>query len=181
MPLISNGEIVDNTFIAIEDNAPLPLNGTIVSLNRFNAERAALLARNSPLGVRLKSSESPQQLDDDVHRLAVIALEFPAFRDGRPFSWARMLRTRMNYRGEIRAAGHFLYDQIAFLTRVGVNAFDLPENFSIHQFNHALAEISRVYQPSADGRITIPKLRHIGQRWENGHGGRSEQASRFSA
>lgn len=181
MPLIRNGEIVEDTFIAIEDDAPLPLNGTIVSLNRFRADRETLLARNSPLGVRLKSSESPEEVGDDAYRLAVIALEFPAFRDGRPFSWARMLRMRMNYTGEIRATGHFLYDQLAFLTRVGVNAFDLPENFSIHQFNRALREVSRVYQPSADGRITIPELRHIGQRWEDSHGGRSEQASRVSA
>ena len=30
------------------------------------------------------------------------------FRDGRAFSWARMLRTRLGYRGEIRATGDFL-------------------------------------------------------------------------
>src|SRR5689334_12494437 len=153
MPLIRDGEMVDDTFINVGDDVPLPLNGTIVSLNRFRADRETLLARNSPLGVRLKSSESPEEVGKDVHRLAVVVLEFPAFRDGRPFSWARMLRTRMNYTSEIRATGHFLYDQLAFLPRVGVNAFDLPEGFSMHQFNRALREISRVYQPSADGRI----------------------------
>ena len=51
-----------------------------------------------------------------MHRLSVIVLEFPKFRDGRGFSWARMLRTRLGFTGEIRATGHFLYDQLAFMT-----------------------------------------------------------------
>src|SRR3954471_20794615 len=111
MPLIKNGKVVEDTYAAVADDAPLPLNGTIVSLNRFIAERETLLSRNSPLGVRLKSAESPEALGEDVHHLALVVLEFPAFRDGRPFSWARTLRTRMNYTGEVRAVGHVLYDQ----------------------------------------------------------------------
>jgi len=160
MPLIKNGEIVEDSFTTVADDAPLPLNGTIVSMSRFKAERDTLMARNSPLGVCLKSSESPEALGEDVHRLALVVLEFPGFRDGRPFSWARILRTRMNYIGEIRATGHFLYDQVAFLRRVGVDAFDLPQSISIAQFNRALREISYVYQPAPDGRHSIAVLRH---------------------
>lgn len=160
MPLIKHRQFVDDAFVSVADNEAMPLDGAIVSLNRFRAERQMLIARNLPLGVRLTSSESPDALRSDVHGLCVIALEFPLFRDGRPFSWARILRTRMGYTGEIRATGHFLYDQIAFLTRVGVDAFEVPKEFSIAQFNRALGEVSQVYQPSADRRITIPKLRH---------------------
>ncbi len=159
MPLIKNGEWAEDHFISVADDAPMPLNGTIVSLPRFQAQRATLLARNSPLGVRLKSAESPEGLGEDVHRLAVIVLEFPVLRDGRAFSWARLLRTRMNYRGEIRAAGAFLYDQIAFALRVGFDAFEVPERFTLAQFNRARSEMSYVYQPSADRRITIRELR----------------------
>ena len=159
MPLIKNGAFAEDHFTSIADDAPLPLNGTIVSLSRFRAERERLLARNVPLGVRLKSSESPEALGDDIHRLSVIVLEFPVFRDGRPFSWARMLRTRLNYTGEIRAAGHFLYDQIAFLTRVGFDSFEVPEHVTSAQFARALHEMSHVYQPSADGRRVIRDLR----------------------
>ena len=161
MPLIKNGEVAEDTYISVVDDEPLPLNGTIVSLTRFKAERDTLLARNSPLGVRLKSSESPEALGEDVHRLALVVLEFPAFRDGRPFSWARILRTRMNYTGEVRAVGHFLYDQIAILARVGADAFDLPQGISVARFNRALREISYVYQPAADNRPIIAALRHL--------------------
>jgi uncharacterized protein (DUF934 family) len=159
MPLIKHGRFAEDHFASIADDAPLPVNGTIVSLPRFQNERDALVTRNAPLGVRLKSSESPAALGEDVHRLSVVVLEFPAFRDGRPFSWARMLRTRMNYAGEIRAAGHFLYDQIAFMTRVGFDAFEVPEGFTPAQFERALGEMSFVYQPAADGRRTIRDLR----------------------
>ena len=159
MPLIKNGQWAEDHFISVADDAPMPLNGTIVSLPRFQSERATLLARNSPLGVQLKSAESPEGLGDDVHRLAVIVLDFPVFRDGRAFSWARLLRTRMNYRGEIRAAGAFLYDQIAFALRVGFDAFEVPERFTLAQFNRARSEMTYVYQPSADRRTTIRELR----------------------
>ena len=90
MPLITGDAIVTDTFTTVADDAPLPESGgAIVSLARFQKERAALLARNAPIGVELKSSENPETLGDDVHRLSVVALEFPVFRDGRAFSWAR--------------------------------------------------------------------------------------------
>jgi uncharacterized protein (DUF934 family) len=161
VPLIKNGQWAEDHFISVADDAPTPLNGTIVSLPRFQSERTVLLARNSPLGVRLKSAESPEVLGEDVHRLSAIVLEFPAFRDGRAFSWARLLRTRMNYKGEIRAAGAFLYDQIAFAVRVGFDAFEVPESFTLAQFDRALSEMSYVYQPSADRRQTIRDLRAV--------------------
>jgi uncharacterized protein (DUF934 family) len=155
MPLIRNGAFADDTFVTVADDAPLPVNGTIVSLARLRGERETLVARNAALGVRLKSAESPEELGQDIHRLSVIVLEFPVFRDGRAFSWARMLRTRLGFTGEIRAAGHFLYDQIAFMKRSGFDAWEVPESFTLEQFSRALGEISHVYQPSADGRKNI--------------------------
>jgi uncharacterized protein (DUF934 family) len=159
MPLIKNGAFVAETYESVADDAPLPDGNAIVSLARFIAERDTLLARNAPLGVRLKSSESPEALGEDVHRLSLVVLEFPVFRDGRAFSWARMLRTRLKFAGEVRAAGHFLYDQIAYLHRTGFDAFDVPEGFALEQYTRALGEMTNVYQPSADGKKTIRDLR----------------------
>jgi uncharacterized protein (DUF934 family) len=159
MPLIRNGAFAEDTYVTVADGDPLPANGAIVSGARFTAERETLLARNAPLGVRLKSAESPETLGEDIHRLSVIVLEFPIFRDGRAFSWARMLRTRMGFTGEIRATGHFLYDQLAFMTRTGFDAFEVSESFTLGQFHRARTEITDVYQPSADRRKTIRHLR----------------------
>lgn len=157
--LIKDGRFAEDPFVTLGDDDPQPANGTIVSLARFEKERDALIARNAPLGVRLKSDELPERLGDDIDRLSVIVLEFPKFRDGRAFSWARMLRTRLGFKGEIRATGHFLYDQLAYLVRVGVDAFEVPEGFPLAEFDRAMGEITNVYQPSADGRPTIRQLR----------------------
>ena len=159
MPLIKNGTYAEDGFSVVADDAALPPGGAIVSLARFKKERETLLARNAPLGVRLKSDESPEALGEDVQRLSLVVLEFPKFRDGRAFSWARMLRTRLSYRGEIRAAGDFLIDQIAFMARVGIDAFEVPEKITLELFQRALHEMRFVYQPSADGQKTIRQLR----------------------
>jgi len=160
MPLITGDALIADSFTTVADEAPLPESGgAIVSLARFQKDRDALLARNAPIGVELKAAENPEALGDDLHRLSVVALDFPTFRDGRAFSWARLLRTRLGYTGQVRAVGKFIYDQINFQHRVGFDAWIVPEGFSLEQFRRALSEITNVYQPSTDGRRTIRQMR----------------------
>jgi uncharacterized protein (DUF934 family) len=157
--LIKSGAYAADAYAAVADDAALPEGAVLVSLARFQKERENLLERNTPIGVKLQSSENPEVLGDDVSRLSLIALDFPKFRDGRAFSWARMLRTRLGYAGEIRAVGDFLYDQVNYQHRVGFDAWEVPDNFTIEMFNRALSEMTNVYQPSADGKKTIRELR----------------------
>lgn len=159
MPLIKDGALADDSFTVIADDAALPDGPVVVSLKRFQTERDSLLARNQPLGVKLASEENPENIGDGLDRLSLVVLEFPKFRDGRIFSWARILRTRLNFSGEIRVTGDYLYDQVAYLARVGVNAFDLPPAITPALFDRALREMTNVYQPAADGRKTISDLR----------------------
>ncbi len=160
MPLIKGDAFVEDPFFFVPDGKAFPdEKGVIVTLARFQGERETLFAHHQPVGVRLASSEHPQVLKADLPRLAVVVLEFPKFRDGRPFSWARMLRTRYDYRGEIRAVGDFLPDQLAFMARTGFDAWEVRQDFTLEQFRHAMGEISAPYQPSADGRKTIRELR----------------------
>jgi uncharacterized protein (DUF934 family) len=161
MPLITGDAIVADSFSIVGDDAPLPESGgAIVSLARFQKERDMLLARNAPIGVELKANENPEILGEDIHRLSVIALDFPAHRDGRAFSWARILRTRMGYTGQVRAVGKFIYDQINYQRRVGFDAWVVPEGFTLEQFHRALSEMTYVYQSSTDRRKTIRDLRN---------------------
>jgi len=157
--LIKSGAYTVDPFTPVGDDAALPDGAVIVSLARFQKERAHLLERNTPIGVRLRSDESPALLGDDVNRLSLVALEFPKFRDGRAFSWARMLRTRLGFTGEIRAVGDFLYDQLSYQHRTGFDAWEVPDHFTLEQFQRALGEMTEVYQPSADGKKTIRQLR----------------------
>jgi uncharacterized protein (DUF934 family) len=160
MPLIKKGALVEDPFYFVPDGKAFPEEkGVIVTLARFLGEKENLFAHRDLVGVRLASNESPQVLKSDLPRLAAVVLEFPKFRDGRAFSWARMLRTRFGYKGEIRAAGDFLYDQLAFMARVGFDAWEVRQDFPLAEFHRAMAEMSLSYQPAADGRKTIRELR----------------------
>jgi uncharacterized protein (DUF934 family) len=157
--LLKSGAFIADPYAAIADDAVLPEGAVIVSLSRFQKDRESLLARNTPIGVKLQAQENPELLGDDVNRLSLVALEFPKFRDGRAFSWARMLRTRLGFKGEIRAVGDFLYDQVNYQHRVGFDAWEVPDHFTLEMFNRALTEMTNVYQPSTDGKKTIRELR----------------------
>jgi uncharacterized protein (DUF934 family) len=162
MPVIKGGKLVGDSFTNVPDGEELPDGAVIVSMGRLEKNRDALLARKWPVGVRLKSAENPEAIANDLPRLSLVALEFPAFRDGRGFSWARILRTRLGFKGEVRAVGHFLYDQLSFMTRVGIDSFEVRQDFRESEFSRALGEISHVYQPSSDGKRTIRELRAAG-------------------
>jgi uncharacterized protein (DUF934 family) len=157
--LLKSGAFIADPYAPVTDDAALPEGPVIVSLSRFQKDREALLARNTPIGVRLQSHENPEALGDNVNRLSLVVLEFPKFRDGRAFSWARMLRTRLGFKGEIRAVGDFLYDQVNYQHRVGFDAWEVPDHFTLEMFNRALTEMTNVYQPSSDGKKTIRQLR----------------------
>lgn len=159
MSLIKHGVAAEDVYVSLADDAPLKDGTIIVSLARFQKDREALLSRNTTLGVRLKQDQPPTLLGEDACKLSLIVYEFAAFRDGRPFSYARALRTRLGFTGELRAEGAYLYDQIAHLIRVGFDAFDLPPAITPELLVRATQEMRHVYQPAADGRKTIRDLR----------------------
>jgi uncharacterized protein (DUF934 family) len=160
MPLIKDGAFAENTFARVADDAALPEGAIVVSLKRFQAEREALLARNTALGVRLTSDQPPETLGADIHHFAVVELEFPKFKDGRGYSWARQLRQRQGYKGELRAVGEVLRDQWLFMHRVGIDAFEVRDGTRIEDFRAAMAEQTVFYQPASDGVRSVLDLRH---------------------
>jgi uncharacterized protein (DUF934 family) len=149
----------EDTLMAVADGQALPPGAIVVTLAHYQAERDSLLARKAPLGVRLETGESPEKLGADLEHFAAVVLHVPYFKDGRAFSWARLLRTRLRYKGEIRITGHVLLDQLAFYARVGVDAFDIAPNVPFAEVRAAFGEISNVYQPSVDKKPTIRQLR----------------------
>ncbi|MEC8082640.1 MAG: DUF934 domain-containing protein, partial [Pseudomonadota bacterium] len=67
----------------------------------------------------------------DLSQFDVIGVNFPTFMDGRGFSYARLLRERLNYQGEIRALGAFMADQQGYLIRCGFNSFEFAEDVNL--------------------------------------------------
>lgn len=161
MALIINDQLVDDPYRRLADDEALPADGAvIVSLARWQSDRDALGARQAPIGVLLASNESPELIADDLGRLALVALEFPVFRDGRAYSYARILRERYGYAGEIRAVGDVLMEQLHYMLRTGFNAFEMASENALAEYQKAKAEYSVWYQPTGDGRATAVALRH---------------------
>lgn len=160
MPLIRNATFVDDAFAHVNDEQALPDGAIVVSLKRFQTDREALMTRNAPLGVRLTSDQSPEALGADIHHFALIELEFPKFKDGRGYSWARQLRQRLGFKGEIRAVGDVLRDQWLFMSRCGIDAFEVRPGTRIEDFRAALAEQTVFYQPASDRIANVLDLRH---------------------
>jgi len=153
--LIKDGQQITDPFVSIDDDASLPVDGAvIVSLERWHAEREVLLEREDALGIKLRSDQSPDLIGDGLQRIALVALEFPAFRDGRAYSYARLLREKYDYRGELRAVGDVLLEQLHFMLRTGIDAFELHSDNPMRDFEIASQDFSIWYQPTADGRRT---------------------------
>lgn len=160
MPLLKSGSLVDDPWIPVADGEPLPPAGAIiVSLKRWQEERADLIARANGLGVRLAAADHAGAIAADIPLLALIALEFPTFRDGRAYSTARLLRERFGFKGELRAVGNVLRDQLLFMHRCGFDAFEVRDAAAVDEWKRAMSEISIFYQATADGHATAIQLR----------------------
>lgn len=161
MPLLKEGRIVADPWVAVADGDPVPADRpAIVTLDRWTAERDALAKRNAPLGLRLKSDQAAEAVRADLPHFALVALEFPHFRDGRAYSQARLLRERFGFKGELRAVGNVLRDQYMFMARCGFDAFEVKDERAVEAWKKAMGEITVWYQPTADGRPTATMLRH---------------------
>ncbi|MGB0630037.1 MAG: DUF934 domain-containing protein [Alphaproteobacteria bacterium] len=161
MPVVKDGTIIEDPWVHVADGEDLPLETpVIVSADRWLSDRASLVHRNSATGVRLRNDQSPDDLGEDLHRFGVVALEFPAFKDGRAYTQARLLRERFRFAGEVRAYGDVLRDQLLFMQRCGIDAFEIRKQADAEAFARAVDEISVFYQPAADDRRPASALRH---------------------
>ncbi len=160
MTLIKNGIAVEDPLIAVADDTAVPAGRpAIVSLERWRREGAELEGRNAPLGVRLSSDDSLDEIGAALEGIDLIALEFPAFTDGRPYSTARLLRERYGFAGELRAVGQILRDQAQFMARCGFDAFELSDDAGAGNWTESSTEIDVFYQPAADQRPSVAALR----------------------
>jgi uncharacterized protein (DUF934 family) len=153
MPLVKAGQIVEDNYVRVPDEEPIP-DGVpvIVPGKRFLADAAELSQREAPIGVIWPNDRRLAELEPWLNRLALVALNFPKFRDGRAYSQARLLREHFGFTGELRATGDVLRDQFQFLLRAGFDSFEVKKPADALVFAKAAARYSVFYQPSADGR-----------------------------
>jgi uncharacterized protein (DUF934 family) len=150
--LIKRGEVIADDFTllrVIATVAELPeASPVIVPVAFWRAHRALLVARGDT-GVWLAPDDDPADIAPDVNLLAVIAIDFPAFTDGRGYSTARLLRERYGYTGELRAIGDVQRDQLFYLREVGFDAFAVREDKEVVDALFGLHDFADGYQHSA--------------------------------
>jgi uncharacterized protein (DUF934 family) len=163
MPLVENGQIVKDRYLSVGGDESVPDRvPVIVPAQRFLAEADTLIRRDGSLGVLWPNNRRIAELAPWLGHLALVALEFPKFRDGRAYSQARLLRETYGFRGTLRATGDILRDQFHFLIRAGFDSFVVKKPADAQVFAEAASRYSVVYQPGADGRV--PALRRRAQR-----------------
>lgn len=145
-------EVDDVAHLGASDSLP-PVGDVTLGLERWLAEHAT--SRQGRTGVRLLGGDNARALTDHLEKIELIALEFPRFGDGRNYSNARILRDQLGYRGELRAIGDVLKDQLFYLHRCGIDTFELHPSLDAESALRHLADFSVVYQTAADRRPPV--------------------------
>jgi uncharacterized protein (DUF934 family) len=151
--LIEGGyELVEDPFTMVSDDREIPPGDVIISLARFQENGDRLLSEGRSVGVRVESHEDIEPLAYDLPRLAVVALAFPKFGDGRAYSAARLLRERYAFAGEVRAVGDVLREQAGNMVRCGFDAFEPADGSTPDDWAQAASRYRHVYQRGVDAR-----------------------------
>lgn len=163
MPLLKGGRFVADDWRPLADDEPLPESGRIiVPVKRLQAEADGLRRFAGELGVRIEPGERVETVADWLPRLALVALPFPNFADGRAFSTASILRERYRFTGEIRAVGDVLVDQFPFMRQCGFDAFAIAEGRALTSWQKAQVEIGLSYRTDPldeNGPVSIFRAR----------------------
>ena len=139
-------------FTLVADDEGAPEGDIIISLKRYLAEGEALSAGGRLVGVRVEPDELIEDLAYDLPTLPVVALNFTKFRDGRPYSSARLLRERYGFTAEVRAIGDVQREQAHMMVRCGFDSFVPADGSSTQDWAAASHRFRHVYQRAADGR-----------------------------
>ncbi len=155
--LIKNAQVINDDWTLISDKSltnisELPQGRIIVPMSLWQSQASDLSTRSSKgeLGLWLDSDEHPESIKSDLANFAVIAINFPVFSDGRGYSYARILRDNYQFKGELRAIGNMLIDQLFFMKRCGFDAFAFKDEDTAQAALSHFETFTHCYQSGAD-------------------------------
>ncbi|KIH83329.1 DUF934 domain-containing protein [Pseudomonas batumici] len=161
--IIKNNAVIDETWHLLPKDASFDgisnCDDLIVPLALWRDHGHALKVRDGGLGVWLDADEEAEEIGDDVQHFQVIALNFPAFTDGRSYSNARLLRDRYGYKNELRAIGDVLRDQLFYMHRCGFDAYALRADKDPYEALESLKDFSVTYQAATDEPLPLFRRR----------------------
>ena len=165
MPVLDRSGPVNDRWVTLADDAVVPAGASVVaSLTRLKSDHNALFASAAAVGVEVSGDVALDELEPFLPRLTLVVARFTTMRDGRPFSLGRLLRERYGFKGELRAAGPFIPDQVLFLLRCGFTTFEVGDDFSLESLKRSVAAYTAWYQRATDRAPTVLDLRHKSDR-----------------
>ena len=154
MALWRDGGFADDQWTALDEAAPIPARGGIVvSFARWQADKAGLELRADPVGVAIAANKDAVAELAEAAKRPLVALKFDKFADGRAFSYAELLRERHGFKGELRATGEVLLDEIALMLRCGFTSFEVTDANTLRALKEGrLPNQALFYQPAPGQR-----------------------------
>ena len=161
--IIKDRQIIDSHWNYVlpeslsQENLQLPDGDIVISVSDWQTFRDQCLTHPGKLGLILRSNEEPLCIQNDLKHFEMIAIDFPVFGDGRGYSSAREVRTKYEYKGEIRATGDVLRDQLHLMERCGFNAFEVRKDRDLEEAMSGFSDFTFNYQ--ADLSNPLPGFR----------------------
>ncbi|WP_415885520.1 DUF934 domain-containing protein [Neptuniibacter sp. QD37_6] len=149
MPLLINHEVVADNWTLINEESLDQTGDIIVPLALYLENQDALTSHKGLVAVKVNGDDDIDFLVENLDKFPLVAIDFPAFRDGRGFSIARLL-VRAEYKGEIRATGDIGQDRFAYLERCGFTAIEIADDVFKPEMLKSFDEMSNYYQSAAD-------------------------------
>ncbi|MEO9657952.1 MULTISPECIES: DUF934 domain-containing protein [Alphaproteobacteria] len=126
--IYKDGEFVEEAWARADAETGIAIAGdALVPLSQFLDDTGAWLGRDGRTAVIVEAGDDVEGVVPFLDRLALVAVDFPSFADGRSFSAARVLREQIGYKGEIRAIGKYILDQVPLARRCGVSSFEISK------------------------------------------------------
>lgn len=133
----------------LRDSAqPRPLGPLILPLQDWLQHQDAATLRGERFsldGLCLAPDDEVEAMRVYLPVLPLVAIDFPSFRDGRGYSQAYLLRSRLGWKGELRAVGDVLRDQLSHMRQCGFDAFAVREDKSAEDALKGLDGMSVLY------------------------------------
>ena len=153
--IYANGAFIDESRNPIESADDLPVDGNVtVPLELFLEAPETYLQRGENTAVLIAAGEKAEALRPHLERLSLVIVAFPKFTDGRGFSAARILREELGYRGDIRAAGDYILDQVPLMRRCGISSFEISKPEVVK----ALKDIKKEREDAAQALVPLPGI-----------------------
>jgi uncharacterized protein (DUF934 family) len=169
--IIRNAQVVADSWSPVNGTGdslaqPLPGGDLLLPLALWQAQREALLAHARQAGVRfglrVDGDTDPAVFAADLGYFELIAIRFPSFGDGRGYSLARLLRERHGFKGELRAIGDVIRDNLSYLARCGFDAFELNAGSDPEASLASLNDFSEAYQATVTEPQPLFRRRRTG-------------------